>query len=283
MELGFIGIGRMGIGMAPRLLDGGHQLVVHDVSRAACEPLLARGARWAATPADAARASEILFTCVPGPKEVAAVIEGPDGVLSAPRKGAMLVEMSTIGPKQSQQLAARCREAGLAYIDAPVSNGVGPAARGELTIMVGGSPADYERALPVLKLMGNRIYRMGDTGAGNIAKIANQMIYLSYVAAFCETARMAREAGLDVPNLVDVMRNSVSGDPLMTGWEKRLENGDRVAGFKVRRVIKDLELGEAVCRERGFEAPVFDAVLGAYRQAAEAGHAELDMTAVFSA
>jgi 3-hydroxyisobutyrate dehydrogenase-like beta-hydroxyacid dehydrogenase len=282
MELGFIGIGRMGSRMAGRLLAAGHALAIYDVDRAACAPLAERGATLCDGPGDVAGRSDMILTSVPGPVEVEAVMAGPAGVIAGARPGALIAELSTIGPAQSQDLAGRATAAGLAYIDAPVSNGVPAAEAGELTIMVGGSAADYRRALPVLNLLGNRLYHLGPIGSGNIAKIANQVVYLAYVAAFSEVARLGRDCGLDVPSLVDVLRRSVAGAPLMTGWERRIETGDIEPGFRIRRVIKDLELGARICADRQFDAPVFQAALDTFRKADAAGFRESDMTAIYT-
>jgi 3-hydroxyisobutyrate dehydrogenase len=285
-QVGFIGIGRMGVRMAARLISAGFKLAVHDANKLAAAPLLERGARWCASPAEVVQSCATVMSCLPGPEEVEVVMEGPGGILSAPRAGSgttpLLIEMSTIGPAQSRALAWKARDAGLAYIDAPISNGVGPAERGELTIMVGGARADYERAEPLLRHLGNRLYHLGDVGAGNFAKIANQVIYLSYVASVCETARMARELDLNMPTFVDVMRHSVAGRPMMTQWEERITNGDRSVGFAVGRVLKDLELGADICVEHAINAPVLDAVIATYQGAADNGHANLDMTAIYS-
>jgi 3-hydroxyisobutyrate dehydrogenase-like beta-hydroxyacid dehydrogenase len=281
MQIGFIGIGRMGNPMAGRLLDAGHRLAIHDIDPAACRQLAARGAAVRSSPADVARDSPMILTSVPGPDEVEVVMSGPDGVLAGAARGSLIVELSTISPAQSRALANRCAELGLAYIDAPVSNGVGPAARGELTIMVGGDAAALERARPVLNVLGNRIYHLGPVGSGNVAKIANQIVYLSYVAAFTEVARMGRHCGLDVPALIDLLRNSVGGAPMMTGWEKRLETGDLEPGFMVRRVLKDLGLGHQICVEDGFSAPILEEVIATFRRAYDAGYSEKDMTAIY--
>jgi 3-hydroxyisobutyrate dehydrogenase-like beta-hydroxyacid dehydrogenase len=282
MELGFVGIGRMGVRMAKRLVDAGYPLSVFDMNANACAPLVERGAKLLSSHADVARNTDFIMTCLPGPEEVESVMEGPQGIIANARKGALLVEMSTIGPALSRSLAAKARAAGLSYIDAPISNGVGPAETGELTIMIGGDKADYDRAVPVLKHLGNRLYHLGPIGTGNFAKIANQIIYLSYVASFCEITRVGRELGVDVPQMVDVMRNSVAGRPMMTSWEKRLENGDRVAGFQISRILKDLGLGADIASEFGVDIPVLEEVIRTYREAADAGSADLDMTAIYS-
>jgi 3-hydroxyisobutyrate dehydrogenase len=280
--LGFVGIGRMGVRMAARLLAAGYPLSVYDLNPKACASLVEQGAHLCKSPGEAAARSDILMTCLPGPEEVEAVMQGPQGIFANARKGSLLMEMSTIGPASSRSLAARCREAGFSYVDAPISNGVGPAETGELTIMIGGDKADYERAVPVLRHLGNRLCHMGPVGTGNFTKIANQIIYLSYVASFCEVARVGGELGLDVPMLVDVMRNSVAGRPMMTGWEKRLENGDRVAGFQISRILKDIGLGAEIADELGVPMPVLESVIETYRKTADAGFADLDMTAIYS-
>ena len=286
ITIGFIGLGRMGNRMATRLINTGYPLAIHDANPAAMAPLVARGARACATSAEVANQSGIVLSCLPGPEEVAEIMDGPQGVLSTANTGGtekrLLIEMSTIGPAQSRDLARRSRELGFAYIDAPISNGVGPAETGELTIMVGGNRADFERAQPLLRHLGNRIYHMGDIGTGNFTKIANQVIYLSYVASVCEIASAARGLGMDVPNFIDVMRNSVAGRPMMTHWEERFESGDRVAGFQVSRLLKDLQLGADICAEKGFDKSMLDTAINTYRRAADAGYADLDMTAIYS-
>jgi 3-hydroxyisobutyrate dehydrogenase-like beta-hydroxyacid dehydrogenase len=281
MQIGFIGIGRMGSPMAGRLLAEGYRLAIHDIDPVACQGLAARGAAVRASPAEVARDSAIILTSLPGPDEVEAVMTGPNGVLAGAASGSLIVELSTIGPAQSRALARRCAEAGLSYIDAPVSNGVGPAARGELTIMVGGDAAALERARPILRILGNRIYHLGPVGSGNVAKIANQIVYLSYVASFTEVARLGRHCGLDVLALIDLLRNSVAGAPMMTGWEKRIETGDIEPGFMVRRVLKDLGLGHQICVEDGFAAPILEDVIATFRRAFDAGYSEKDMTAIY--
>jgi len=124
---------------------------------------------------------------------------------------------------------------------------------------------------------------LGPTGSGNIAKLLNQNIYLAYVAAFCESMRLGRCAGLDIQTLLDVLRKSVAGDPLMTGWEKRIETGDLKPGWTIRRVLKDMTLGADVCLEQSFEAPIFATALQAYREVGAAGNMENDLTALYTA
>ena len=283
MDIGFIGVGQMGCPMARRLLNAGHRLVICDVSPDACARLVAQGAESRSTPSQVAADCPTIITSLPSPKEVEIVMRGTDGLLSSVRSDTMVLETSTIGPALSRALAQQFAQAGAVYLDCPVSNGVQAAQAGTLTFMIGGDGAAVERAKPILSSLASDIFHLGPVGSGNIAKLINQNIYLCYVAAFCESMRLGRSAGLDVQTLLDVLRKSVAGDPLMTGWEKRIETGDLEPGWRVRRVLKDMTLGADVASERAFDGPIFETALQAFRHIGEAGHMEHDLTALFTA
>jgi 3-hydroxyisobutyrate dehydrogenase-like beta-hydroxyacid dehydrogenase len=283
MDIGFIGVGQMGGPMARRLLNAGHRLVICDVSPDACARLVAQGAESRSTPSQVAADCPTIITSLPSPKEVEIVMRGTDGLLSSVRSDTMVLETSTIGPALSRALAQQFAQAGAVYLDCPVSNGVQAAQAGTLTFMIGGDGAAVERAKPILSSLASDIFHLGPVGSGNIAKLINQNIYLCYVAAFCESMRLGRSAGLDVQTLLDVLRKSVAGDPLMTGWEKRIETGDLEPGWRVRRVLKDMTLGADVASERAFDGPIFETALQAFRHIGEAGHMEHDLTALFTA
>jgi 3-hydroxyisobutyrate dehydrogenase-like beta-hydroxyacid dehydrogenase len=263
MDIGFIGVGQMGGPMARRLLNAGHRLVICDVSPDACARLVAQGAESRSTPSQVAADCPTIITSLPSPKEVEIVMRGTDGLLSSVRSDTMVLETSTIGPALSRALAQQFAQAGAVYLDCPVSNGVQAAQAGTLTFMIGGDGAAVERAKPILSSLASDIFHLGPVGSGNIAKLINQNIYLCYVAAFCESMRLGRSAGLDVQTLLDVLRKSVAGDPLMTGWEKRIETGDLEPGWRVRRVLKDMTLGADVASERAFDGPIFETALQA--------------------
>ena len=283
MDIGFIGVGQMGGPMAARLLNAGHHLAVYDVDPDACARVVALGAERRSAPSQVAADRPIIITSLPGPKEVEIVMQGTDGLLSSVRPDTLILETSTIGPALSRALAQQFAQAGAVYLDCPVSNGVQAAQAGTLTFMIGGDDAAVERAKPILSSLASDIFHLGPVGSGNIAKLINQNIYLCYVAAFCESMRLGRSAGLDVQKLLDVLRKSVAGDPLMTGWEKRIETGDLEPGWRVRRVLKDMTLGADVASERAFDGPIFETALQAFRDIGEAGHMEHDLTALFTA
>lgn len=278
--IGVVGLGRIGSCLAARLLDAGHALVVYDVMPEAMRPLVERGAAAATSVAElAARAPEII-TSLPGPAEVDTVVAGPGGILTAAPPGALVVETSTIGVAQSRDLATRCRRQGIGFLDAPVSGGVESARAGTLTVMAGGDERDLARARPYLNAFAAHVYHLGPSGSGATAKLLNQIVYLSYAAVFCEVTAFAARDGLDVPTLVDVLRRSVAGSPLMTGWERHLESGDFTPGFHIRRALKDLGLGSEAYAAGDYEAPVFAAALAAFENASAAGYAGCDIAAL---
>jgi len=269
--------------MARRLLNAGHRLTVYDVDPSACARLAAHGAEIRPTPASITADCPNIITSLPGPKEVELVMRGTDGLLSSVRPDTLVLETSTIGPALSRALARQFADKGAIYLDCPVSNGVRAAEAGTLTFMIGGDGAAVERAKALLSSLASHIFYLGPVGSGNIAKLINQSIYLCYVAAFCESMRLGRCAGLDVQTLLDVLRKSVAGDPLMTGWEKRIETGDLKPGWRIRRVLKDMTLCDDVCSEQEFEGPIFETALQAFQDVGEAGHMENDLTALFTA
>lgn len=282
MKLGLVGAGKMGGPMGRRLIAAGHSLIVCDINPEACARLAREGAEIRQTPSELADC-EAIITSLPTPKEVELVASGPAGLLSSVNPGTLILETSTLGPAQSRHLEMEFGRRGATYLDAPVSNGVQGARDGTLVFMIGGDKAHFPKAKEILSPLASHVFYLGAIGSGNIAKILNQNIYLVYVAAFCEAMRLGRAAGLDVNTLVEVMRQSVAGDPLMTGWEKRIETADLVPGWSIRRVLKDLMLGVDVCSEQSFKSPVLEAAVRAFREAGEAGNLDNDLTSLYTA
>ncbi len=283
MDIGFVGVGKMGGPMARRLIAAGHCVLVCDVDAQACAGLSLLGAEIRATPAQVARDCRNVITSLPSAREVETVMRRADGLVASVCPGTLVMETSTIGPALSRELAREFAGRNARYLDCPVSNGVAAAQNGTLTFMIGGDGADVARAKPMLAHLAAQVFHLGPVGSGNVAKLLNQNVYLSYVAAFCESLRLGRRAGLDVRTLLDVLRNSVAGDPLMTAWEKRIETGDLAPGWAIRRVLKDMALGADVCAEHAFDAPILAAAMRAFREIGEAGHMEHDLTALFTA
>jgi 3-hydroxyisobutyrate dehydrogenase-like beta-hydroxyacid dehydrogenase len=281
MNVGFIGLGRMGSLMARNLLNEGHTLFVHDIEPAAGKEIVDAGAIWASSAAEAARQAEVIVSSVPGPSEVAEVMNGSDGVLVGVRDGALVIETSTIGPEQSRKLAKRFEAKNASYVDATVNrirlDGV---ARGQMTVMVGGSETDFERARPILTCLGNKIRHVGPVGSGNAVKLINQMIFLSYVAVFSEGLALGQRLGIELDMLLDVFSTSAAGHTMIIDKHDQIAAGDETPGFAISRVLKDLELAAELCSGEGFAAPSFAATLASFRHARSEGLGSSDMTAL---
>ena len=208
MDIGFVGLGRMGVPMAQNLIAAGHTLFVHDINREACDAAINAGAAWAENPAALARQAQVMISSVPGPNEVSAVMTGPDGVLAGVTIGALVIDTGTLGPAQRRDLHRRFAEKDAAYVDATVNRiHVGGVAEGRMTIMVGGTIADFERARPILECLGDKIHHVGPTGSGNVVKLLNQMIFLSYVEVFCEGIALGQRLDVDLATMLQVFFN----------------------------------------------------------------------------
>ena len=279
MNVAFIGLGRMGSLMARNLMSAGHSLFVHDLDRTACNALVEIGARRVSSAAEAARQATIVISSVPGPLEVKEIMNGHDGVLAGVAEGSLVIETSTIGASQSRDLASQFSALGVSYVDATVNrirlDGV---AQGRMTIMVGGEVSDFERARPILECLGDQVHHIGPTGSGNVVKILNQMIFLSYVAVFSEGIALGQRLGVPLETLLRVFSTSAAGHTMIVDKYDQIEADDETPGFAISRVIKDLELASELCDEVAFSAPSFISCLAAFKNAAAEGFGDSDMT-----
>lgn len=280
LRAGFIGLGRMGSPMAGHVADGGFGLTVYDVRPEAIAALTARGAAAAAQPAAVAAASDVIFVCVPGPKEVEATYFGPHGLVEALRPQATVVECSTIGAAQSRRLAAACAAAGGAYLDAPISGGVGGARDGTLTAMVGGKNGILERARPLLATFARHIVHVGPAGAGHAMKAVNQTIFLGYLALYCEALAVAEGNGISRDVAIDVLRTSVAGNPLGSRKDEKIRAHDVTPGFEMIRALKDIDAAIESFDGLGLEAPIARAIRATLAAAVADGRADRDVTAL---
>ena len=279
--IGFVGLGNMGAPMAGRLLDAGYGLIVHDVRQAAAAPLLARGARWAGSPAGVAAAATTIISIVPSSKEVRAVFEGSQGILGALQAGALCIEMTTADPSATRELAPEVEARGAHLIDAPVSGGVRGATDGSLAIMVGGPAALLERARPVLERMGKNIFHAGPVGAGHAIKLVNNMCSGGILALTIEAVAVAAKAGVDPARAVEIIQAS-SGRSNASDYKfpKFILSGAFDAGFAIRLMLKDVDGYGRLAQEGGVPSPVGRAATEIYRMAVARGMGDLDHTAV---
>jgi len=245
----FIGLGNMGGPMASNLLKAGHEVTVFDLSKAAVEALVTEGARTADSARAAADGAECVITMLPAGKHVEAVYLGDEGLLESLPAGTLLIDSSTIAPETSRKVAAAAADKDLVFIDAPVSGGVGGAKAGTLTFICGGEMSTFNRARPVLEAMGKNIFHAGPHGAGQVAKICNNMMLAILMAGTSEALALGVKNGLDPAVLSEIMKQSSGGNwalNVYNPWPGVMEgvpaSRDYQGGFLVNLMTKDLGL-----------------------------------------
>ncbi|NQF16626.1 NAD(P)-dependent oxidoreductase [Brevibacillus sp. HB1.3] len=276
MIIGWIGLGNMGIPMASNLLAAGYDVRVWNRTPGKAAPLVALGAKETATLSELVAQSDVLFTMVSDDEAVKAIYTGSDGLLSLPVQGKLAVDMSTISPDTSRFLAEQTKQAGLRFLDAPVSGSVGPAKEGKLVIMVGGERADYEIAKPMLDKLGKAAFYLGPNGAGTSAKLAINLLLGITVQGVSETLLFARSLGIGTEQMLDIISESAVGTPLVRGKAASILADDYPAAFALKHMAKDLRLAH----EAGVSTPLAESVNATYRHALESGLGELDLMAI---
>lgn len=254
-RVGFIGLGAMGNPMAANLLQAGHHLTVHDLRPEGAQNLLDGGASWAASPAEVAGASDVTFLSLPTPADVDEVMCRSDGVLAGAQPGSTIFDLSTNSPTVVRSLAERAAEQGVAFLDAPVSGGVAGARKGALALMVGGDQETFERHRHVLDVLGNRVFHLGDVGAGSVAKLVNNMLFFHGLLGTVEAVVLAGKAGVDLGALRDVVQAS-SGASFIWDYGTKAILKDRLSpNFTLALAAKDADLAVALADELGVPAP----------------------------
>jgi 3-hydroxyisobutyrate dehydrogenase len=245
----------MGAPMAGHLLDAGHRLSVFNRTRERADALVARGAEWCDSPAAVAAGSDVVFTMVGFPADVRASILGEDGALGAMRPGSLLVDMTTSEPSLAGEIAAAAAEREVGALDAPVSGGDVGARNATLVIMAGGAEEDFERALPLLRELGETITLQGGPGSGQHTKMMNQIAIASGMIGVCEALLYAHRAGLDVERALDTIKGGAAGSWSLSNYAPRLLSGDLEPGFKVDHFVKDLGIALAEARRLKLALP----------------------------
>ena len=240
MNIGFIGVGIMGRPMAKNLLKAGCSLTVYD-KFAKLDDLVALGAKAASSNKDVAANSDVVITMLPNSLNVKQAILGEDGVSEGARPGTIIVDMSSIAPDAAQEIAAALKTKGVAMLDAPVSGGEPKAIDGTLAIMVGGDAKHFEAVKPVLEKMGSSVVHVGDIGAGNVTKLANQIIVALNIAAVAEAFVLATKAGVDPEAVFNAIKGGLAGSTVMNAKVPMILNGDFNPGGRVELHTKDLQ------------------------------------------
>ena len=240
MKIGFIGLGIMGKPMAKNLMKAGHELVVYDVIAANVDNVVAAGAQAGASYKDVAAQCSFIITMLPNSPHVKTVVMGENGVLEGAQAGTVLVDMSSIAPLASQEIAAACGEKGVKMLDAPVSGGEPKAIDGTLAIMVGGDKELFDQVKDVLAVMGSSVVYCGTIGAGNTTKLANQIIVAANIAACAEAFILAKKAGVDPAVVFEAIKGGLAGSTVMNAKVPMMLERDFNPGFKIDLHIKDL-------------------------------------------
>ncbi|KKX53425.1 NAD(P)-dependent oxidoreductase [Brevibacillus borstelensis] len=276
MKIGWIGLGNMGIPMASNLLAAGYDVCVWNRTPAKAEPLVSLGAVIAESMEKLVENCDIIFTMVSDDDAVRSIYTGAGGLLSAAVRGKLAVDMSTVSPETSRFLAQKCREAGLRFLDAPVSGSVGPAKEGKLVIMAGGEQQDFEQAKPMLDKLGKTALHLGPNGAGTSAKLAINLLLGITVQGVAETLLFARGMGITTEQMLTIISESAVGTPLIRGKAASILADDYPAAFALKHMAKDLRLA----REAGVSSPLAESVAASYRTALEEGMGDLDLMAI---
>jgi 2-hydroxy-3-oxopropionate reductase len=281
-QIGFIGLGLMGKPMAEHVVKRGYAVTVHSRSRPPVDALVAAGARAAASPAEVAAASTVVITMLPDTPDVEQVLTGSNGVVGALRPGTVVIDMSSISPVATRALAERVAAAGGTMLDAPVSGGEIGAKNASLSIMVGGDAAAFERVRPVLACMGNpdRITRIGDSGAGQICKVCNQIAIGGALAGVSEALALAKAAGVDGMLVRQALLGGFAASRVLEVHGERLLTGNFTPGFRARLYQKDLRIARETTAALHVNAPATAIVTKMAQALADSGGGDLDYAAV---
>jgi 3-hydroxyisobutyrate dehydrogenase len=272
LRVAWIGTGVMGASMCGHLLDAGFGVSVYSRTRAKAEALVARGARWAGSPADAAAQADVIFSIVGYPKDVREVVLGPDGALSTARPGAILVDMTTSEPSLAREIETAARARGVGALDAPVSGGDVGARAGTLSIMVGGDAAVLERVHPLLELLGKTIVLQGPAGAGQHTKMVNQMLIAANMVGVCEALLYAQRAGLDPLTVIRSVGSGAAASWGINNLGPKIAARDFAPGFYIEHFLKDMDIALREGKRMGLALPGLELAEKLYREVAALGH-----------
>jgi 2-hydroxy-3-oxopropionate reductase len=281
-RIGFIGLGIMGQPMAGNLIKTGYRVTVYNRSQAPMDRLADQGAAVATSAKALAQGVDVVITCVPDSPDVEALMLGPDGILEGMRPGMLYIDMSTIAASVSRRIATTLAAHGVQALDAPVSGGDIGAQAGTLSIMVGGDPAAFDRALPILQGMGENIVHVGEAGAGQIAKACNQVVVALTVQAVTEALALAQRSGVDPLKVRQALLGGFANSRVLEVHGQKMLDRDFQPGFKLNLFRKDMNLVLQTSRELGLPllgahqvVPLMDALIGQ-------GQGELDFAALWT-
>jgi len=280
-RLGYIGLGNMGKPMALRLIEQGFALSTWARNPDRLSDLVAAGATACASPAEVAGASDIIFTCVTNTDAIRAIVFGEGGLAEGGSTGKTLIDMSSIEPAATVEMANKLREAcGMAWIDAPVSGGPTACAAGTLTVMAGGDPDDFARVEAVINHLAGRLTLMGPNGAGQTTKLVNQALVGGTLALMAEAIQFAQDAGVDASKIPAALAGGRADSTVLQEWAPRMVAKDYDPTGTVNIILKDMNVIGGAAGDSGTEMPVVGVATKLFRQAEQQGFGELDVCAV---
>jgi 2-hydroxy-3-oxopropionate reductase len=261
MKIGFIGLGIMGKPMSLNLIKAGYQLVVYDRASGSVKELVAAGAAEASSAKEVAEKSDIIITMLPNSPHVKAAVLGKDGVIEGAQKGKIVVDMSSIAPLAAKEVYEKLAEKGVEMIDAPVSGGEPKAIDGTLSIMVGGKKEIFEKCKDILSKMGSSVVHCGDIGAGNITKLANQIIVALNIAAMSEAFVLAAKSGVNPETVFNAIKGGLAGSTVLNAKAPMVLEGNFKPGFRIELHIKDLANAIETGHDVGVPLPLTSQVM----------------------
>ena len=286
-KIAFIGLGNMGAPMALNLIKAGHEVAVFDLVAPAMDPVVKAGARGAKSATDAASGAQVVISMLPASQHVESLYLGEEGLLTRIADGALVIDCSTIAPQSARKVALAAAARGLDMVDAPVSGGTGGAVAGTLTFIVGGEPAVFERARPVLEQMGKNIFHAGASGAGQVAKIANNMMLGIQMAGAAEALALGVANGLDPVVLSDIISKSSGRNwafELYNPWPGVMESAPAArgyaGGFGVDLLLKDLGLAAEAAMGSRAVVPLGELARNLYALHSAQGNGKLDFSSI---
>ena len=280
MNIGFIGLGIMGAPMSRNLMRAGHRLVVYDIVPELVAPIVAEGSTAAASSAEVAARSEAIITMLPDGPQVEQAVLGAGGVLEGAKAGSTLVDMSSISPLVAQKVGAACAAKGVQFLDAPVSGGEPKAKDATLAIMVGGDAAVFEKMRPVLGAMGTTVTLTGAVGAGNVTKLANQIMVACNIAAMGEALVLATRAGLDPEVVFNAVKGGLAGSTVLNAKAPMVIGRNFKPGFRIKLHQKDLRNALLAAEDMKVSLPLTSLVQQMLMALMNEGKGDLDHSAI---
>jgi 3-hydroxyisobutyrate dehydrogenase-like beta-hydroxyacid dehydrogenase len=281
MKIGFIGLGIMGSRMAENLLKNKYDLIVYNRTKEKAGPLVKKGASLAESPAEVGEKSNILFTMLTGPDAVEETALGNNGFLFFLRENSLWIDTSTVNPSFSKKMSLKAKERNIRFLDAPVAGTLGPAERGELTILAGGSKKDFDEAKPIMETLGKRIIYLGENGAGTSMKMVVNLMLANAMASFAEALILGEALGFSQDTLFNMLLGGPVTPPFLSGKKEKIQNKNFDAEFPLEHMQKDLFLVSQTAFENNISLPVSSSSKEIYGLAAKNGFSKKDFSAIY--